>query len=92
MHFLTIIDLPKTAYRIVERPSAREKFVCLLVLALMAISSALTTAGQQLTKWAIWQNDRYRVAGTIMGVCATAAAEALLLAVFSPLTPAIAAA
>ena len=98
MRFLTIIELPKTAYRVVKTPTAGERLLSLLtwivlrlVVGLIAMNGYLNAGGQRLTKWAVFQNDRCRLAKVALAVSAAVIAEDALIALFSPLLPAVAA-
>ncbi len=99
MRFLTIIELPKTAYRIVETPSAGERLMRLLTwgltglaLALIALGSALVAFSQKRAAWARGQAARYRLVSVIAGVFISVALEEALFVLFCPLAPAIPAA
>ena len=99
MRFLTIIELPKSAYHIVKTPSAGERLLHLLawgltqmILALIALGSELTAFSQKRAAWARGQAVRYRLAGILASIFIAVALEEVIFALFSPVIPAIPAA
>jgi len=97
--FLTIIELPKTAYRVVKTPTAGERLLSLLTWGLTQILLALIVLGSDLSrfkqKWAARMRDLtayYRLAGVIAGIFVAVALEDALFAFFSRALPAIPAA
>jgi len=99
MRFLTVIELPKSAYRVVKTPSAGERLTRLLawgltqlLLALIILNNGLTRLNQKWTAWACGLTARYRLASILAAIFMAAALEDALFALFSRALPAIPAA
>ena len=99
MRFLTIIELPKSAYHIVKTPSAGERLLHLLawgltqiVLALIAFSGRLVVFNRKRRMWTHKQAARYRLTGILASICLAVIAEETIFALFTPLIPAVSAA
>jgi hypothetical protein len=99
MRFLTVIELPKSAYHIVKTPSAGERLLHFLawgltqtILALIAFGSELTVFSQKRAAWARGLTARYRLAGILASIFIAVALEEVIFALFSPVMPAIPAA
>ena len=89
--FHQIIDLPKSAWRIVESPSAAERAAQLLIWTLIKLIALWLAAINNCQLFATGQIERYRLMSFVLAVSATVIFEDALIALINPLLPIVAA-
>ncbi len=89
--FHQIIDLPPHAWRVVKKPSAAERLTIVLIKCLLFFLRLYTPARLAVQRFTRSRTDHYRLATFVLAVGAAVILEEALIALITPLLPAVAA-
>ena len=88
--FHQIIDLPKSAWRTVETPSAAERLTLALIRLLLLLLHLYSNTRLAIQRSARAQSERYRLAGFILAISLSVILEDALITGLSALMPRLA--